>query len=216
MKAPVKKQYLSIGNLPVLTHTLKRFNNCPHIDDIYLVVPVEDHDFVKSTVLSPIGFLKPLTLVSGGNERQDSVFNGLSAIKNPSNDDLILIHDGVRPFVDDDCIHSSIESARKNGAAIVALPAFETIKKVRTDNTISTTLNRNEIWLAQTPQTFQHEIIIKAHNYVRSHSIPVTDDASCVEAMGGTVHIVPGSRRNIKITQPEDLAIAELFLSSLK
>jgi 2-C-methyl-D-erythritol 4-phosphate cytidylyltransferase len=188
------------------------FDRCDSIDRIVVALPVKDLEFCRQTILSAAGVKKKTELISGGDHRQDSVFNGLKAIKDA--DGIVLIHDGVRPFVRQEHLLACIEGARKQGACILGLPAFDTVKQVNAKNEIVQTRTRDTLWLAQTPQAFQMKLIKKAHAAAKRDGIRGTDDASLVERLGAMVKIIPGSRSNIKITHPEDLKIARAFLQA--
>jgi 2-C-methyl-D-erythritol 4-phosphate cytidylyltransferase len=206
MAGDQRKQYLALAGLPILTRTLMVFDRCDTIDEIILVVPEGDIGFCRETILKPEGLSRKIDLVPGGERRQDSVFNGLLAV-NPDCR-IIVIHDGVRPFVQNDHITACIAGARQFGACITGVPACETLKQVDTSDHIIRTLKRDDVWLAQTPQAFRYDLIRKAHDRARIENFSATDDASLVERLGGTVKIITGSRNNIKITVKEDLEIA--------
>ena len=207
MRTNIRKQYLVLGNLPVLSHTLAVFDLCPVIHRIYLVVPEPDRDFCAKEVVAPIEPQTPVHLVSGGAFRQASVYHGLCAI--PDTDGVAVIHDGVRPFVSGGQIETVARSALKYGACIFGIPAVDTLKQVDADNYIARTVARQTIRLAQTPQAFQYSIIKKAHDLAMSDGVIGTDDASLVERLGIRVLVIPGSPRNIKITTPDDLLMAQ-------
>jgi 2-C-methyl-D-erythritol 4-phosphate cytidylyltransferase len=166
-------------------------------------------DFCQNLVISRYGFKKVLRLVPGGKERQDSVYNGLKVLHRQNDWDLILVHDGVRPFVTPDEVRRVLQAAGEHGAAILALPAQDTVKKVNRAGQIQKTLNRQDIWLAQTPQAFHASLIWRAFVEAFSREFYGTDEASLLEAMGVPVRVVPGSPFNIKVTTPEDLVLAE-------
>ena len=212
MKETEKKQYLSIAGLPVVVHTLRVFDTCKAIDEIVLVVPEKDLDFCHEEIIRPSRFGKEINLVAGGPKRQDSVYNGIQAVD--SDNSIIIIHDGVRPLVTADQLDACISGARKYGACILGLPVFDTLKRVNTSGTIEETLERDTIWLAQTPQAFRHHLILKAHLHARQHGISATDDASLLEQIGAEVKIIEGSRRNLKITNPDDLKLASILLNN--
>jgi len=199
------KQYLSIGGRPILVETLMVFNESPHIDEIILVSPPDDIDLMEG-LLKKYDLAKVSKIVKGGKERQDSISNALHALDRESG--IVLIHDGVRPFIDDEIIRELIDAVNRYGAAIAAVPVKDTVKKVLQDS-ISATVPRENLWLAQTPQAFSARIIIDAYTNAREKGIRGTDDASLVEAMGLDVKVVMGSYENIKITTPEDLLFAE-------
>ena len=205
-----RKQYLILAGLPILTRTLMVFARCDAVNEIILVVPEDDIDFCRDTILEPEGLNHKIVLISGGKRRQDSVFNGLKNV-NP-NCDIVVIHDGVRPFVQNEHITKCIDGAIRFGACIMGLPTYETLKQVDPSDHIIRTLKRDDIWLAQTPQAFRHELLRQAHERARIENFTATDDASLLEWLGETVKIVMGSRRNIKITVKEDLLMARWML----
>jgi 2-C-methyl-D-erythritol 4-phosphate cytidylyltransferase len=152
---------------------------------------------------------KFVALIAGGTERQDSVFNGLQAL--PSDCEWILIHDGVRPFVSVELLENTWQTAQETGAAIAAVPATDTIKRVRKE-VVTETLPREEIWLVQTPQVFRRDILLRAYREAQKQNCAGTDDAFFVERLGLPVAVVPGERSNIKVTTREDLAWGNWFL----
>ncbi len=212
MKKAVKKQYLLLKGRPILFHTLIPFVSCKKINEIFLVVPENDILYVRDEIIGHLSSLKPIRVVPGGKERQDSVFNGLCAMKNKP--DFVVIHDGVRPFITKDMIEKGLASAREKGCAIFAIQASDTLKKAGNDFVIEKTLDRKSIWLAQTPQIFAYDIISDAHKKAKKKKFYGTDDASLVERAGGKVHIIQGNKFNIKITTPEDICLAQTILSS--
>ena len=152
---------------------------------------------------------KVLKPVAGGEERQDSVFNGLQSIDDKES--LVVIHDGVRPFVTADQLARCINEARETGACILGMPAFETVKQTDGSGCIAKTLDRATLWLAQTPQVFDYKIISQAHRMARENGYKASDDAVLVERLGYKVKIFMGSNDNIKVTTPADLALAEIL-----
>jgi 2-C-methyl-D-erythritol 4-phosphate cytidylyltransferase len=204
------KQYLPLAGVPVLVRTLGVFDRCEGIDEFVLVVPPGDEGLVRESLLAAAEIRKAVRLCSGGARRQDSVFNGLAFI--PDDDAIVVIHDAVRPLVTCECITACVDAARDQGACIAAVPAWDTLKRVTSAGRIDATLPREDVWLAQTPQAFRAGLIRQAHRAARSQNFPGTDDASLVERQGGLVRVVPGSRRNIKITTPDDMALAEALL----
>jgi len=205
------KQNIELAGVPVLIRTLKIFDDCGAIDAIVLVVPAADVGHVQDRLLPEAGLHKKILLSSGGPRRQDSVFNGLNCIAD--DDSVVVIHDAVRPLVTCECITACVEVARIEGAGIAAVPAWDTLKRVTDSGIIETTLPREQVWLAQTPQAFRTGLIRAAHQSARTHPFHATDDAALVERAGGSVRIVAGSLCNIKITTVEDLALAEALLS---
>jgi len=212
MQAPLRKQYLSLAGLPILARTLLIFDGCDRIDDIYLVIPEADADFCREKIIGGLKLTRTIHLVSGGEQRQDSVYNGLQKID--ANCSIVVIHDGVRPFVNIDQVTATIRGAREFGACILGIPAHDTLKQVDASENIVRTLRRDDIWLAQTPQTFRCDLIKKAYETAKKDCYRGTDDASLVERLGEPVKIIRGSRANIKITRKEDLKIAQCLLAS--
>jgi 2-C-methyl-D-erythritol 4-phosphate cytidylyltransferase len=211
MQKTSPKQYLMLAGLPILTHTLLVFSNCDLINQILLVIPPDDFDFCQKNILTFERLIpRKIRLVRGGDRRQDSVFNGLSEVE--AGCSIVVIHDGVRPFVKIDQVAACIDGARKFGACILGVPADDTIKYVDASGRINQTLKRDNIWLAQTPQAFRYDLIKKAHERAQQDGYAATDDASIVERLGHAVTIIGGSRINIKITNREDLKIAECLL----
>ena len=214
MNQKARKQYLLMKGLPIISHTLKTFDSCEIIDDILLVIPEQDFDFCRTHILPSAEVNKRIELVAGGPERQDSVYNGLSAVTDPHG--IAVIHDGVRPFVNVDVLAACVKTAAIKGACILGMPVSETVKRVNSEGYIEKTLDRNPLWTAQTPQAFQYTIIKKAHDKARVDGIRGTDDALLVERLGHKVDIIEGSRFNIKITTPEDLQLADAIYQILQ
>jgi 2-C-methyl-D-erythritol 4-phosphate cytidylyltransferase len=209
MHQNLPKQYLSLGGKPILAHTLTIFEQLPEITEITVVAQPAALDYCQQQVISPFGFKKVLRLVPGGKERQDSVYNALKVLHRQNDWDLILVHDGVRPLVTPDEVRRVVRAAKQHGAAILALPAQDTVKKVNRQGRIQKTLNRRDIWLAQTPQAFQAALVWRAFVEAYSREFYGTDEASLVEALGVPVYVEAGSAFNIKVTTPEDLVLAE-------
>ena len=213
MSDTVRKQYIALDGIPMLSRTLGVFNHCDLIDRIILAVPEDDIDFCRNKVMPAVNLTKEVALVIGGARRQDSVYNGLKAIE--IDDGIVLIHDGVRPFVNPEDLVVCVNGAREHGACILGIPAFDTVKQVNAKNEIIETQKRETLWLAQTPQAFQLKLIKRAHEMAKQEGFRGTDDASLVERLGEVVKIMPGSRRNIKITNPEDLLISSALLPTI-
>ncbi|MBU2622443.1 MAG: 2-C-methyl-D-erythritol 4-phosphate cytidylyltransferase [Proteobacteria bacterium] len=214
MKCTTLKQYLELEGVPLLSITLKAFDKCSLIDEIILVVPSGDIGFCLEKIINPAGIQKKVTPVAGGLKRQDSVYNGLLAVDEKVS--TVVIHDGVRPFVNPSSIEECIREAVLHGACILGLPVSDTLKLADGSGYIKKTLERDSVWLAQTPQAFDYSLIKKAHDRARKEGFKGTDDASLVERIGEKVKIIRGSIENIKITTPEDLAIARAILGSGK
>jgi len=212
MNCSTRKQYLELEGVPLLSLTLKAFDKCSSIDEIILVVPAGDIGFCIEKIINPAGIQKKVTTVAGGLKRQDSVYNGLLAVEEKKS--TVVIHDGVRPFVNPSSIEECIREAVLHGACILGLPASDTLKLADGSGYIEKTLERDSVWLAQTPQAFDYSLIKKAHDSARKEGFRGTDDASLVERIGEKVRIIRGNINNIKITTPEDLAIARSILGS--
>ncbi|MDD2309518.1 MAG: 2-C-methyl-D-erythritol 4-phosphate cytidylyltransferase [Desulfuromonadaceae bacterium] len=216
MGASINKQYLQLAGMPIVARTIAVFEHSPLIDAIYLVIPPEEIAYCQEHVVEAYGFRKIAAIVPGGVERQNSVLNGLNAMQDQlSADDVVLIHDGVRPLVNGNMLRESITTASCHDGAVAAVPVKDTIKTVQ-DGIINDTPRRENLWQAQTPQSFRFGIIHAAHQSAEADGFSATDDASLIERSGGEVHIIRGDYRNIKITTPEDLILAELFLAAME
>jgi len=213
MGAGINKQYLLLAGRPILAHTLAVFEQAPFVDEVCLVVPEDEIAYCRETVVERYGFAKVRRFVAGGSERQHSVLNGLRAIESQGADDVVLIHDGVRPFVPLPVLEQSVETARIHDGALVAVPVKDTVKVVK-DGTVLETPPRESLWLAQTPQAFRYGIIRDAHERAAAEGWLGTDDASLLERLGLSVRIVQGDYGNFKITTPEDLILGEAFLKN--
>ncbi len=214
MGADINKQYLLLDGMPIVARTLQVLQQCDLIAGIILVTPEQEIPYCRSEVVERYNLTKVLCIVPGGSERQHSVMNGLTElIKHALPEDIVLIHDGVRPFIDSQLLHLSYKTACDTGGALVAVPVKDTIKTVH-DDIITGTPDRSNLCQAQTPQTFRFDVILKAHIQAELDRFLGTDDCSLVERMGGNIKIVRGNYRNIKITTPEDMVLAEAFLAN--
>jgi 2-C-methyl-D-erythritol 4-phosphate cytidylyltransferase len=212
MGTGLRKQYRVVAGRPILAHTLLRFDQCRAVDQICLVVPGQDVDFCREHILQATPLNKPIQLVAGGPERQESVYNGLVSLDRKEG--FVAIHDGVRPLIDPPLIDACIKGAAVSGACVPAVRASDTIKKVNRQGRITGTVERNGLWLVQTPQVFEYRIIADVHERARKEGFKSTDDAGLVERFGYPVHIINGSKSNIKVTTQEDLAMVAALLSS--
>ncbi len=210
MNSNVSKQFLTIKGHPILYYTLNKFEKMKILNEIILVVPPADVKYTKEQIIKKYGF-KKTRIVEGGKERQDSVYNGLKAL--PKDADIVVIHDGVRPFIPVKIIENSIEAAAECDAVGVAVPVKDTIKVVDDKSVVKTTPDRKALWAIQTPQTFKYDVIMKAYEKAMEDGFYGTDDTVLVERMGLPVKIIEGSYENIKITTPEDIIFAEAFVS---
>ena len=197
MKDPVRKQYLDLGGRPILAHSLMAFDACDEIESIFLVVPKEDVDYCQKNILPSLELKNKVKIIFGGARRQDSVYNGLQALDKKTS--TVVIHDGVRPFIQPEDIAACILGAKDSGACILGIPVSDTLKRVGKSGIIEKTLDRDDVWLAQTPQAFQYDLIIKAHEKARQDGYGSTDDASLLDRLGINVKMIIGSRSNIKI-----------------
>jgi len=212
MGGAVPKQFLSLGGEPLIIQSLRMLQAAPVVGQIILAVPPADVEYCEHEIVSRQRFTKVTKVVAGGVERQDSVRYALAQV--PSDTEIVLIHDAVRPFVTLRLIDEVVAAARKEGAAIIALPMRDTVKQVRTDGMIERTVDRTPLWLAQTPQAFRRDWIETAHRKAHAEGVRATDDAFLVEWLGYSVAVVEGSGENIKVTRPEDLVIGEAILAS--
>ncbi|TYR78495.1 2-C-methyl-D-erythritol 4-phosphate cytidylyltransferase [Priestia megaterium] len=211
MKAGHNKQFLTIRNVPLIIHTLRVFEEDEQCKQIILVVNEKETDYIYQLLREyPINKVK--SIVTGGKERQDSVYNGLQAVKESN---VLLIHDGARPFVKHKDIHHLVQKAIQQKAAVLAVPVKDTIKKVENGSVIET-VERSSLWAIQTPQAFLLSTIKEAHEKAIHDQYTGTDDASLVERLGKKVAIVEGNYDNIKLTTPEDLIYAEAILSKFE
>ena len=207
MQSAIPKQFLLLNGLPVLMHTIQAFNQSTIKPDIILVLPEAYHDYWKELCLTH-QFDTHHTLVTGGETRFHSVKNGLDLISADDNT-LVAIHDAVRPLTSNHIIETSYQYAQKHGNAVTAVKSRDSVRQLVNNRSVN--LLRDQIYLIQTPQTFKASLLKKA--YQQSYSEHFTDDASVVEQNGVEIHLTEGSHQNIKITFPEDIAIAELLLN---
>lgn len=207
-----KKQYLDLGEQPVLVQTLARLAGLPQVTAIHLIVPEDDVAFCRTELVEKYRLDKIGRVIVGGEERQDSVRNGLESCGAEEND-VILIHDGVRPFFPKEQIGPLVQVASIEGAALLAIPAQDTIKEVF-DGRVRSTLERSLLWQVQTPQAFRFERILEAHRRAHEGGYVGTDDASLIEWCGWPVVVLPGHTHNFKITTPADLVLARALLDA--
>jgi len=210
MGASVRKPFIMIGDKPVFFYTLEKFSKLKRVKEIIFVVNEKDRSTVIEKWTDELKAYKVTKVVTGGERRQDSIYNGLSHLDPDT--EVILIHDAVRPLVKNDEIEAVIKSAEEKGAAIVASPMKLTVKKVDSNLEIVETVPRHDLWMAQTPQGFKRDMLVNAYDKIKDTNEEFTDDAEVVEKAGHTVGIVSGSYDNIKITTREDLKLAELLL----
>ena len=210
---PLPKQFHEVAGRPLLSWAIEKFELASSIDKIVVVVAADYRLETTRKIIDPFGFNKVVKVVSGGDSRQQSVLKGLEAL--PESVKVVAIHDGVRALVSPEDIDKVVKLALAEKAAMLALPATDTLKKVKNHSVVGT-LDRSQIWLAQTPQAFEYQLILKAHRKFADNSkgTIVTDDASLVEALGVKVKVVKPSTLNLKITTAEDMNYAETLLGS--
>jgi 2-C-methyl-D-erythritol 4-phosphate cytidylyltransferase len=219
-KAPPSKQFSELGGTPILIHTLRKFAEVDAVSEIWIALRETEIAEFRARLQSEAKDIlkKKVELVVGGEHRQQSVENALNAVAASAND-IVLVHDAVRPFVTREIIEEVIDAAEKYGAAIAGLPAIDTVKQVeRTAEgaLIKGTIPRAGIVMAQTPQGFRYGVIKRAFDEASADGFLGTDEASLVERSGHEVAVVMGSPRNIKITAPADMELAEFYLKSAK
>ncbi|TKC14249.1 2-C-methyl-D-erythritol 4-phosphate cytidylyltransferase [Robertmurraya kyonggiensis] len=212
MGAGKNKLLLELNDVPVLIHTLRVFEQDPQCEGMILAISPEDEESFRK-LLKQYKIQKVSKLVYGGKERQHSVYNGLEEAA--GTDDVILVHDGARPFIDIKLIHELVEVAKEYGAAVVAVPVKDTIKRVH-HNEVVETVDRSSLWAIQTPQAFRISVLKEAHMRAQETDFLGTDEASLVERLPYPVKIVEGSYDNIKLTTKEDLYFAEAILRKTK
>jgi 2-C-methyl-D-erythritol 4-phosphate cytidylyltransferase len=204
------KQYLWLDGAPLLVHTLRALLESEGMDGVVLVVPA---DRVAGTrrLLDRHHIPRILDVVPGGSERQESVWRGLQAV--PAGAGWVVVHDAVRPFITGGLVERVLSAARRHGAATCGLEVRETVKRVK-GAVVEATLDRDRLWLIQTPQAFRRDLLCEAHDKARRDGFTGTDDAVLVERLGESVAVVPGLAHNLKITTPSDLRIARLWLAT--
>jgi 2-C-methyl-D-erythritol 4-phosphate cytidylyltransferase len=207
------KQFREISGIPIIIHTLRRFERCATIDELVVVLPEDALDEFAS-VASTHRLCKPSRAVAGGATRAESVWHGLQTFDEGAVG-VVAVHDGVRPFVTPDEIDRVVREAETSGAAILAAPAVETIKEAE-GGIVLRTLERKKLWQAQTPQCFRYELLRSAYELALADGLDATDDSALVERTGAHVRIIEGGAHNIKITTPQDFALAELIVQSSK
>ena len=226
MKSTTAKQFMLLGGKPLLWYSLQAVEQSEIIDDCILVTGESDIPYVQREIIEKYDFRKVESVVAGGSERWESVGKGLAALQDkarefPNRDGYIFIHDGARPFLTEEIIRSTFDTVQKYHACVAAVPSKDTIKLADENEFAISTPDRRRVWVVQTPQVFDTELIVKAYTSlwekaeaVGKENIAVTDDAGVVELFTDcSVKMAESSYRNIKITPPEDLKIAETFLN---
>lgn len=214
MKNKTKKQFMEIKGKPVIWYSLFEFEKS-RVDEIILVTGKEDIDYCKKEIVEKYNLKKIKNVVAGGSERYESVYNGLKEVTG----NIVLIHDGARPLTNNEIIERSIEGTIKSDACVVGVPVKDTIKRADKEGYIIDTPNRSELWITQTPQSFKTDLVKMAYKKMKEElekgntTLNITDDAMVVEEFTtNQVRFVQGDYKNIKVTTPEDIDIAELFI----
>ena len=232
MGGGVEKQFLQLGGKPLLAHTLARFEATAAITRIVVIVPPGREKYCHQEIVEPEGLRKVSHIVAGAETRQRSVTEGFRKVSHvvagaetrqrsvtegfrclSGEVDVVVVHDGARPFVAPALIQAAIAAAARDGSAIAAIPESDTLKRVDADGTVVETLDRRYLWRAQTPQAFRREILREALVHAERHHLDATDEAALVECLPHPVRIISGSTWNFKITSPDDLRLAELLLA---
>jgi len=213
LPAFIEKPYLLVGDKPILAHTLLAFEKFNAVNEVVAVVSEAAKDYFQKEIVAKYKLEKVKKVVGGGRTRSISVHNGLKQVSEENK--IVVIHDGVRPFVSELMVNESIEAVLKYGAAAVAVPVVSTVKRVSGEMFVEQTLNRRDLMLIQTPQTFKRELILKAYEKMEKEDLKVTDDAALLELINHPVKVIMGSYNNIKITTPEDLILARAILDNL-
>lgn len=214
MKETLSKQYLLLDGIPILVHTLRIFQKSPKIDEIFLIVPENDIESTRRHIVEKHDIAKVSHVLKGGKERQDSVRQGINVLERDH--DIVIIHDGVRPFVTEEMLHAVFSEAAKGRAVTIGVPVKDTVKSADGRGWVSETLDRDSLWLIQTPQAFPRDVIQKAYENAYNNNYYGTDDASLVEKIGIKVKVIHGSYDNIKITTRGDIALAEILVQKFK
>ena len=211
LKSKIQKPYITLGDKPILAHTLIALSKNKNISEIWVSVGKDKLNKARKEIIEKYN-IKKARLVIGGKERSDSVYNALKAVS--GNIDYVLIHDGIRPFITNELIETLLREASRFRAAVAAVPVKPTLKFAGKDGFIKSTPLRKYFWEAQTPQVFKKDLIEKAYKIARKKKIIATDDSSLVERIGVKPKIVMGSYSNIKITTREDLKLAKLLCAN--
>lgn len=211
MGGTVPKQFQALRGKPILHYTLRALQESELIDSLVLVVPEKELKNARADWLERPPVVKQV--VVGGEKRQDSVFNGYQAL--PTDTDIVLVHDGVRPFLSREMVQETIHTAGKFGAAITAIPVHDTLKQVDDSGLVQRTVEREGLWRVQTPQAFRYDLLGEAFRNAQADSFYGTDEAALIEHLGQEVRVVDGSEWNLKITRQEDLVLGESIVAKL-
>ena len=210
MGGHVAKPFLQLGGREILARTLDVFERCAIIDEVWVIVAADHVSACRRGIIERYGFGKVHGLVAGGASRQESVWRGLQRVD--TSVDLVVVHDGVRPFLTETVLQATLDCAAQHGAAVAAVPLQDTLKRVSEKGDVEATVAREKLWRIQTPQAFRRRALIAAYRQAWERGLCATDDASLLESMGHPVKVVSGLESNIKITTPEDLVLSERLL----
>ena len=204
------KPFLQIDGREILARTLDVFEGAAMIDDIWVIVGAANIVACREGIIGRYGFKKVCGVVTGGASRQESVWRGLRRLD--AGIDLVVVHDGVRPFVTEALLQETLACAAQHGAAVSAIPLSDTLKRVSSRGEVEATVPRDNLWRTQTPQAFRRQLLDAAHRQARQQGLCATDDAGLLESLGHPVRVVPGLEANIKITTPDDLDLSKRLL----
>jgi 2-C-methyl-D-erythritol 4-phosphate cytidylyltransferase len=213
MGGVIAKPFLHLGGREILARTLEVFEACAAIDEVWVIVAAAQQQRCQQEIVTRYGLRKVRGVIVGGVTRQESVWHGLQQVTEGI--DLVVVHDGVRPFVTASVLAETLHAAGQYGAAVAAVPVKDTLKRVSSDSAIEATISREGVWRVQTPQAFQRQLLCTAFHHALQQGITVTDEAGLIEALGHQVRIVPGRESNIKITTPDDLHLGAAFLDTV-
>ena len=210
MGGQVAKPFLQLNGREILAHTLDVFERTAVINDVWVIVGAANLAACRQGIVERYGFKKVRDVVAGGASRQESVWRGLCRV-DPAVD-LVVVHDGVRPFVTETVLQATLACAAEHGAAVSAIPLSDTLKRVSPQGEVEGTVPRENLWRTQTPQAFRRQLLVTAHQQARERNLCATDDAGLLESLGHPVRVVQGLEGNIKITTPDDLNLSERLL----
>ena len=210
MGGQIAKPFLLLNGREILAHTLDVFQRTAVIDEVWVIVGAGNLLACRQGIVERYGYKKVRDVVAGGASRQESVWLGLRRIE--PGVDLVVVHDGVRPFVTESVLRATLACAAQHGAAVSAIPLSDTLKRVSPRGEVEATVPRDHLWRTQTPQAFQRHLLDSAHRQARRQNLRATDDAGLLESLGHPVRVVPGLEGNIKITTPDDLSLSERLL----
>jgi 2-C-methyl-D-erythritol 4-phosphate cytidylyltransferase len=214
MGGMIPKPFLQLGAREILARTLDVFEVCGAIDEVWVIVAPEHTAFCQQAIVEGYGFQKVKGVVTGGATRQESVWHGLQRLG--EHIDVVVVHDGVRPFVTDAMLRDMVHHAARYGAAITAVPVKDTLKRVSEAGEVEATVPRDRLWRVQTPQAFQRHLLQAAFLHAWERGVTATDEAGLLEALGQSVKVVLGMESNIKVTTPDDLLLAENILRTFR